>query len=532
MAEKVGNATYTTFYAEKDWKVEMADSTNFSTIHAAILGGTGADIFRGSTATAYTQSAGHTAATLNAFLNPGVTFSFPDAKNLDENPLAEKMYAIPSTAFNGTGNIVGSADSVVFVLADAAATKWYNAGAIVAADKIKDLNILVANENAKLGITGLAAPAGLKLEFVKDSALKAANNKDKGEVKASNALFKLNEGDLLNATGAMDITTKIAGVNLKVGAYSLTAGGLKSFVTTVAPNAPITKAQIGGGTFADTKALIKADGKSVYNLFFTGELSEGKGTATGSWFGKYLVNSTKTGTWTAVAPKDAVLDVADTQWIVTSVGLKGQVTLTSARNFAQPMSLTLYATDEAGLYELASPMGGGSEATHVKLIPVAEDNTYTTFTDEDLEKNVELIFKGSGAISVNDIYVTYDSKTDKRFEGTQDPDGSFKGFKLAKGTQIMKGYSYAYLNGENIASKTDSLAVQAYTITAQFGDSIKNIRFVSNNVLDSIPYTDATNRDIPMQLIFKKLLIEIFRCSLSSKRMRMVMYMHCHSTEL
>lgn len=165
MAEKVGNATYTTFYAEKDWKVAMADSTNFSTIHAAILGGTGADIFRGSTATAYTQSAGHTAATLNAFLNPGVKFSFPDAKNLDENPLAEKMYAIPSTAFNGTGNIVGSADSVVFVLADAAATKLYNAGAIVAADKIKDLNILVANENAKLGITGLAAPAGLKLSL-------------------------------------------------------------------------------------------------------------------------------------------------------------------------------------------------------------------------------------------------------------------------------------------------------------------------------------------------------------------------------
>ena len=67
----------------------------------------------------------------------------------------------------------------------------------------------------------------------------------------------------------------------------------------------------------------------------------------------------------------------------------------------------------------------------------------------------------------------------------------------------MKGYSYAYLNGENIASKTDSLAVQAYTITAQMGDSLKNIAFRTNNVLDSIAYVPGVT-ETPMQLVFKK----------------------------
>ena len=117
-----------------------------------------------------------------------------------------------------------------------------------------------------------------------------------------NAIYSVSEKDLANKAG--QYTIKMTGVKVTkgtdenfgselavyVGAYSLTTGGLKTYITTKGSTDKLSLAQTTGNTWAKASDLLKTDGAAIYNIYFTGT-KPADGEEGESLYGKYLVST-------------------------------------------------------------------------------------------------------------------------------------------------------------------------------------------------------------------------------------------------
>ena len=137
------------------------------------------------------------------------------------------------------------------------------------------------NPNATFGITSLDAAKGEGFGFttVKGEKLNATNVKKDGKIAFMNAIYSVSEDDLANKAG--QYTIKMTGVKVTkgtdenfgseltvyVGAYSLTTGGLKTYITTKGSTDKLSLAQTTGNTWAKASDLLKTDGAAIYNIY-------------------------------------------------------------------------------------------------------------------------------------------------------------------------------------------------------------------------------------------------------------------------
>ena len=229
---------------------------------------------------------GTTSSDLNSNLSgKGFSFKFPNAASeADVNPFGEQMFAIDASTVNSTLELGETEVSgECFVVANAAGLKLAKEGGVTA-DNLKAATFIVLNPNATFGITSLDAAKGEGFGFttVKGEKLNATNVKKDGKIAFMNAIYSVSEKDLANKAG--QYTIKMTGVKVTkgadenfgselavyVGAYSLTTGGLKTYITTKGSTDKLSLAQTTGNTWAKASDLLKTDGAAIYNIYFTG----------------------------------------------------------------------------------------------------------------------------------------------------------------------------------------------------------------------------------------------------------------------
>ena len=495
----IGTELNTIFYGSNDAGVSALNTVDFNELW--MFKGVGATdtIFKGqgtgdkhSWAVPFTRRFVETAKYLNAHLNGSLKFGFPQAKTEPaENILASDLIAIDwkatgSTLVVGAGTSGSAVDSVVFVLNNDEGKAYKDAPA--SPEKMKAATFVVVSPVDRYGLTQFNQNEGegFKLMTIKGEALAAANEKKTDgtlkTVSVWNAAFEVVEEDMLNAEGELTLAVKphvykadgtSAQVNnaVYVGAYTPTEAGAAYYVTTMKNTREYVYAQIGGSSYADTKALLKTDAPAIYNIYFCGS----KPSSGSNYYGKYYAayaNKEEAGKvdTMAVAPNKAALTSADLQWIVTDAGESGYLELTSARDLSLSIQMTLYKTDTEGVYDVKNyggkspfPVGGhdGSSiqagADKIQLIAATKDETYRTLTDTELKQTAELVFKGESTFTSSEIYVTHNGQKGKNpdaseYIATKDADESIR-FAVEKASKGVKPYEYAYL--KDGAVKTD-----------------------------------------------------------------------------
>ena len=414
----------------------------------------------------------YTADMLNTNLNGSFKLGFPDAKTEPEvNPFGdEAMIAmqwenVAGYVIDGYGKSTQAQDSVVFVLNDQAGKDFKKSQTTA---NFNAATFVVVDPSANYGVTGFnkADGEGFKFTTVKGSKLAKANSLDKDEnldnVCYWNAVYSVGEFDVCNAAEHFGIKAKVTVLNgktpvvdkpVEIGAYALTESGSAYYVTTVKDKS-IVLAQFGGSSYVDTKGLLKSDGPAIYNI-----LNQGTQPSSGSNnYGKYVILN-QTGTIGVSAPGSTDLSNADAQWIVTEVGGSGKVVFTNARDLKTTKAYSLYKAD-GDLYEVN---GGTDGAEKIKLIPVEKNDTYRTFTKDELKQTVQLTFKGEDNLNVKSLYVYHNEKSggESKFEATTDASKSAK-FGLAEAGKVQYTYAYAYLKDGKSASGKASVEVPAY----------------------------------------------------------------------
>ena len=230
----------------------------------------------------------------------GFSFKFPKAASEpDVNPFGEQMFAIDAATVNEQLELgVESVSGVCFVVANDAGLKLAKSDGKTK-DNLKAATFIVLNPNAIFGITSLDATQGEGFGFttVKGEKLNSTNVKKDGKIAFVNAIYSVSEKDLANKGGQYTVQMKGVKVtkdtdenhgsnlNVYVGAYSLTAGGLKTYITTKKDEAKLTLAQTTGDTWAKASDLLKTDGAAIYNIYFTGTQPE-SGKENESLYGK------------------------------------------------------------------------------------------------------------------------------------------------------------------------------------------------------------------------------------------------------
>ena len=484
----IGGKVYGTFYGAKHDDASSVhnaavDDFAFSEILVSIGIGKTDTVFGGnheghSWAVPFTRSLVGNGTNLNAYLNGSLKFGFPQAKTEPaENILAKDLIAIDwkstSNVFvDGPGTSSSYKDSVMFVLNN-------DEGLVYSKDKgneekMKAATFVVVDPVNRYGLTGFVQSKGegFKLMTIKGEALAAANEKKTdGTLKTVNlwnAVFAVVEEDMLNCAGELTLSVKpeiyrADGISeilenaVEVGAYTPTEAGAEYYVTTMDGSRDYVYAQIGGSSYADTKALLKTDAPAIYNIYFCGS----KPSSGSNYYGKYYaaVADKTLGTDTvAVAPNEAALTSADLQWIVTDAAESGYLELTSARDLKTKIAMTLYKTNTEGVYDVKNydgkspfPYGDGSSiqagADKIQLIAATKDETYRTLTDTELKQTAELVFKGESAFTSSEIYLTHngkDKEDNSEYIPTKDADESIR-FAVAKASAGVKPYAYAYL---------------------------------------------------------------------------------------
>ena len=469
------NVVYKTFIANKQ-------DCSFDMIKAAIVGQTaiiGAfkDVYTEGTNEPYAKPAVrrlvYTASNLNANLNGSFKLGFPDAKTEPEkNPFGdEAMIAMPWENVAGYvidkyGKSEYAQDSVVFVLNDQAGKAFKDTQNNA---NFSAATFVVVDPTANYGITGFSKADGEGFGFttVKGSKLAEANSLDKDgnldNVNIWNAAYSVGEFDACNAAEHFGIKAKVTVYNgktpvadkeVEIGAYALTESGSAYYVTTVKKDKSIVLSQFGGNSYVDTKGLLKTNGPAIYNI-----LNQGTQPTSGSnAYGKYVVLN-QSGKVVTSAPAKTDLANADAQWIVTEVGAAGKVVFTNARDLKTEKEYSLYKTD-GDLYEVN---GGTNGAEKIKLIPVTENDTYRTFTKDELKQTVQLTFKGEENLNVKNIYIYHNEKSgdDSKFVATTDGSKSAK-FGLKEAGKVQYTYTYAYLKDGKSADGKASVEVPTY----------------------------------------------------------------------
>ena len=247
--------------------------------------------------------------------------------------------------------------------------------------------------------------------------------------------------------------------SVNIGAYSLMAGGLKTFITTVPTNMvdKLAPATTGGNTYAVAADLLKADAPAVYNIFFAGDKTNA-GDPTKSLYGRYLTNTT------TLAPKDAALDNLTAQWVVTSIDAKGNVRLVNAYDKSITFTAKLYKTDEEGTFQANSPVNtlisGKTGTDKIVLTPATDNATFLTLSEEQLKQQVTLSFTDDQVVNVEDLYMVKDAKTDA-VTPNKDASKAFAWNVEAVAT-VNNIIDYAYLKNNEVVTAPDTVKVQTY----------------------------------------------------------------------
>lgn len=498
-----GNDVNKIFYARNSSGVY--DKADFDAIYTAVLGGVGEEVY---SAKANTKKTTLDAEALNKNISgKGFYFQFPGATVApDKNPFEDQMVAVDAN------DIINGETGLMFAIADEAGLKLLEN---LSADNVKAATFVMVSPEKNFGITGFDKANGEGYDFilVKGDKLDANNSLKDGKVAYDNGIYVITEDDVLGAPGQYTIemnTLKIkSGSNenkpaskLLVGAYSLTDGGLKTYITTFANTRKYAKAQTTGNTWAKAADILKTNGPAIYNIYFTGTQPDDQ---TLSLYGKYLVSNYKISGFVnqAVAPKDVNVESPAAQWVVTSMGSNDGYVLFQNLETNSTISFNLYKTDKAGIYDVYDGRVDALSVEQIRLTPVAESDGFLALTDVQLKQKAELIFNGKDNLVASELYMTY-SEDDSKFIPVSDADKS-QYWTLEKAESVKNEIDYAYLHNNEIATKEDStlLTIQAYYLTTK-NDAKEVVGLVKNGTnyeLAKATTDKATDWD---RFVFKK----------------------------
>lgn len=470
------------FYAVKGGNAY--GKTDFASINTVVLGGSGDAVY---TASAQTKKVTLDAEALNKNMSgKGFSFQFPGAKSTpDKNPFGNQMVAVDAQSVLTALEITTSADGFVFAVANEAGLKLLKAEGVTA-DNVKAATFVVVDPQTNFGITGFGKGEGHDFTTVKGDKLNVENVKKDGKIAYVNGIYKVVEEDALGAAGQYTITMaslKVKGSNTEneaistttyVGAYSLTTGGLKSYITTIAGKSDgsgalrtYAKAQTTGNTWAKASDILNTTGAAIYNIYFTGTQPSDE-DASESLYGTYLVsNYAETGvafSEAALAPNKISTKAPSAQWAVVAMGENGAVTFQNVET-NEFFEASLYKTDKAGIYDVYSKRVNNKNVEQIKLIPVTAAEGFLTLNDAQLKQKAQLLFNGESDLVVSEVYMTFDGENDK-FIPVSDADKS-QNWTLVKAESVKNQFDYIYLKDNEVAKKegADMLSIQAYYLT-------------------------------------------------------------------
>lgn len=508
-----GNDVNKIFYARNSSGVY--DKADFAAINTAVLGGVGEEVY---SASAYTKKTRLDAETLNKNISgKGFYFQFPGATVApDKNPFANQMVAVDADDINP------GSTGLMFAIADEAGLKLLETPS---ADNVNAATFVMVSPEKNFGITGFDKANGEGYDFilVKGDKLDANNTLKDGKIAYDNGIYTITEDDVLGAPGQYTIKMSSLKVkdgsnenktasNLLVGAYSLTDGGLKTYITTFADTRKYAKAQTTGNTWAKAADILKTNGPAIYNIYFTGTQPDDQTT---SLYGKYYVSNYGASDFVnvAVAPKDVNVKAPAAQWVVTGMGSNDGYVLFKNLETNETASFYLYKTDKAGIYDVYNGQAYIYDVTstngvklldveQIRLTPAVESDGFLTLTDAQLKQKAELIFNGSNNLVVDQVYMTY-SADDKKYIPVSDADKS-QYWTLVEAESVKNEVDYVYLNNNEIATKEDStlLTIQAYYLTTKNATK-ETVGLVAGNgyTLAAVGNDIAANLD---RFVFKK----------------------------
>ena len=252
-----------------------------------------------------------------------------------------------------------------------------------------------------------------------------------------------------------------------VGAYSLTTGGLKTYITTKGSTDKLSLAQTTGNTWAKASDLLKTDGAAIYNIYFTGT-KPADGEEGESLYGKYLVSTyakTEEGATAsfsneALAPAKVDLKAPVAQWVIISMQGSGAVTFKNLET-NETFNANLYKTDKAGIYQAVKTSVGDIPAENIKLVAVSANDGFLALSDAQLKQKAQLVFNGESSVAVEKVYMNYNTDGSK-FEPVSDAAKSYA-WSLEKAEAVKNNVEYIYLKDDEVAKKkADMLTIQAY----------------------------------------------------------------------
>lgn len=294
------------------------------------------------------------------------------------------------------------------------------------------------------------------------------------------AIYGVSEDDLANKAG--QYTIKMTGVKVTkgtdenfgseltvyVGAYSLTTGGLKTYITTKGSTDKLSLAQTTGNTWAKASDLLKTDGAAIYNIYFTGT-KPADGEEGESLYGKYLVSTyakteearaTASFSNEALAPAKVDLKAPVAQWVIISMQGSGAVTFKNLET-NETFNANLYKTDKAGIYQAVKTSVGDILAENIKLVAVSANDGFLALSDAQLKQKAQLVFNGESSVAVEKVYMNYNTDGSK-FEPVSDAAKSYA-WSLEKAEAVKNNVEYIYLKDDEVAKKkADMLTIQAY----------------------------------------------------------------------
>ena len=489
----------------------------------------------GTAATAWVAKTDLTVDDLNANLSgQGFKFAFPNAvSDPDVNPFADQMIAVGASTVDAalTTSVISTAatSGMYFVKADAAGKKLLATGFTKA--QVEAATFIVLNPEKNFGITGLDAATGEGYDFTTVKGNKLANNnvKKDGKVASVNGVFAVSEDDPQNAEGEYTITLANAKVegndntpasSLSVGAYSLTTGGIKTYITTVGSgNADkLSLAMTTSNTWAAAADVLKADDAAIYNISFLGTKPANTADAAKSLYGKYLIPTYGAAFGAAVAaPEDVDVNAPLAQWVVSAV---------SGRNFEfknretnVTFTVSMYKTDKAGEYAISTAaLSTGTAVTGivagsvnltdisnwkyqiVKLTPITESEGFLALTDAQLSQQTELVFNGTGSVTVEKLYMAYTgSAAPAYFVPINNPAYSVQ-WMFEKAESVKNKMKYAYLDGTDVKQKDSVVNIAtSYLLYNLKNDNSK--QYFGGVASD---YKAANDKDNAQRLFFKK----------------------------
>ena len=343
-----------------------------------------------------------------------------------------------------------------------------------------------------------------------------------------NGVFAVSEDDPQNAEGEYTITLASAKVegndntaasNLFVGAYSLTTGGIKTYITTVGfGNADkLSLAMTTSNTWAAAADVLKADDAAIYNISFLGTKPANTTAAAASLYGKYLIPTYGAAAFGAAvaAPEDVDVNAPLAQWVVSAV---------SGRNFEfknretnVTFTVSMYKTDKAGEYAISTAalstgtavtgiVAGSVDLTDisnwkyqiVKLTPTTESEGFLALTDAQLSQQTELVFNGTGSVTVEKLYMAYKG-TSPYFVPINNPAYSVQ-WMFEKAESVKNKMKYAYLDGTDVKQKDSVVNVAtSYLLYNLKNDNSK--QYFGGVTSD---YKAATAKDDAKRVFFKK----------------------------